>query len=61
MEVTISQGRVVWQEGELKVEPGSGRYVEMPPFGYLFDGLEKMDENYLSSLRAPVRRTESSV
>lgn len=51
----------MWQEGELKVEPGSGRYVEMPPFGYLFDGLEKMDENYLSSLRAPVRRTESSV
>lgn len=56
VEVTISRGRVVWENGELKVAPGTGKYVEMPPFGYLFDGIGKADQKYLSSLRAPVKR-----
>ncbi|XP_013606352.1 PREDICTED: dihydropyrimidinase [Brassica oleracea var. oleracea] len=59
VEVTIAGGRIVWENDELKVVPGSGKYVEMPPFSYLFDGIEKSDANYLSSLRAPVKRVRS--
>ena len=33
-------GRIVWENDELKVVPGSGKYVEMPPFTYLFNGIE---------------------
>ncbi|KAL3621954.1 dihydropyrimidinase [Castilleja foliolosa] len=56
VEVTIAGGRVVWEKDELKVVPGSGKYIEMPPFNSLFDGIEKTDAEYLSSLRAPVKR-----
>ncbi|EPS68519.1 hypothetical protein M569_06244, partial [Genlisea aurea] len=52
VEVTIAGGRVVWENEELKVVPGSGKYIEMPPFGYLFDGIDKADAEYLASLRA---------
>ncbi|KAG5517343.1 hypothetical protein RHGRI_037931 [Rhododendron griersonianum] len=60
VEVTISKGRVVWENGQLNVAPGSGKYIEMPPFGYLFDGIDKVDSNYLSSLRAPVKRSKAT-
>ncbi|ONI14137.1 hypothetical protein PRUPE_4G264100 [Prunus persica] len=56
VEVTISGGRVVWLNDELKVFPGSGKYVEMRPFSYLFNGIGKADAKYLSSLKAPVKR-----
>jgi dihydropyrimidinase len=29
---TVSQGRVVWQDGELKAEKGRGRYIDRPCF-----------------------------
>ncbi|GKV26282.1 hypothetical protein SLEP1_g35615 [Rubroshorea leprosula] len=60
VEVTIAGGRIVWQNDELKVEPGSGRYIEMPPYSYLFNGIDKADAKYISSLRAPVKRFKSS-
>ncbi|KAK3035978.1 hypothetical protein RJ639_031151, partial [Escallonia herrerae] len=56
VEVTISGGRVVWENDDLKVVPGSGKYVELPPYNYLFDGIDKADTTYLSSIRAPVKR-----
>ncbi|RZC77671.1 hypothetical protein C5167_001886 [Papaver somniferum] len=56
VEVTIAGGRVVWENDELKVIPGSGRYIKMSPFNYLFNGISKADAAYLSSLKAPVRR-----
>nr|AAK44096.1 putative dihydropyrimidinase [Arabidopsis thaliana]AAL34189.1 putative dihydropyrimidinase [Arabidopsis thaliana] len=59
VEVTIAGGRIVWENEELKVVPRSGKYIEMPPFSYLFDGIEKSDANYLSSLRAPVKRVRT--
>ncbi|GJM92807.1 hypothetical protein PR202_ga09309 [Eleusine coracana subsp. coracana] len=37
------KGRVVWEDGVLNIAPGSGRYVRMPPFGYIFDGIDKSD------------------
>ena len=48
--MTIAGGRIVWENDELKVVPGSGKYVEMPPFAYLFNGIDKGDAEYLSSL-----------
>ncbi|KAJ0985245.1 hypothetical protein J5N97_003601 [Dioscorea zingiberensis] len=56
VEVTISGGRIVW-DGELKVIPGSGKYIKMPPFGYLFDGIEKADSADLSTLRSSNTRS----
>ncbi|KAK8484906.1 hypothetical protein V6N13_082433 [Hibiscus sabdariffa] len=60
VEVTIVGGRVAWQDNELKVAPGSGKYIELPPFSYLFDGIDKADAKYLSSLQAPVKRFSAS-
>jgi dihydropyrimidinase len=60
VEVTISGGRVVWENNELKVVPGTGKYIQMPPFSYLFDGIDKKDAIYLNSLQAPVKRAKST-
>lgn len=38
---TISRGRLVWHDGKLDVAKGSGRMLQLPPFGPLFTGLEK--------------------
>jgi dihydropyrimidinase len=58
--VTIAGGRVVWENNELKVAPGTGKYIEMSPYSYLFDGLDKKDVIYLNSLQAPVKRAKST-
>ncbi|GMG99989.1 hypothetical protein Nepgr_001829 [Nepenthes gracilis] len=60
VEVTIAGGRIVWANGELRAVPGSGKFIKMPPFGYLFRGIDKADANYLSASRAPVKRFTSS-
>lgn len=60
VEVTISGGRVVWEDSMLNVMPGSGKYIRMAPYGYLFDGIEKADAAYLASLHAPVQRTKAA-
>lgn len=60
VEVTISAGRIAWEHGQLKVKPGSGRYIKMPPFSYLFDGMDREDASYLSSLKAPVQRSREA-
>lgn len=60
VEVTIAGGRIVWENGQLKVAPGEGKYVKMQPFSYLFDGIDKADAKYLSSLRAPVNRFKAT-
>lgn len=39
--VTLSQGRVVWQKGELRTERGAGRYVKRPAFAPVFDALKR--------------------
>eukprot|EP01025_Chloroclados_australasicus_P011102 TRINITY_DN14807_c0_g5_i1.p1 TRINITY_DN14807_c0_g5~~TRINITY_DN14807_c0_g5_i1.p1 ORF type:complete len:483 (-),score=71.72 TRINITY_DN14807_c0_g5_i1:434-1882(-) len=38
---TISRGRVVWNNGKLLVNPGTGRFVKMSPFGYMFDNQKR--------------------
>ena len=37
---TVSQGKVVWADGELDVERGAGRYVDRPPFADYYDALK---------------------
>ena len=39
---TISQGKVVFKDGELSVERGAGRYIERPPFAPYFDAIAKV-------------------
>lgn len=58
IEVTIAGGKIVWENGFLSVVPGSGKYIEMPPYNYLFTGIDKADEKYFSSLKAPVKRSK---
>lgn len=40
----MSRGRVVWEGGKLHVTPGTGRFVPLPPFGPLYDGLDRQYE-----------------
>ena len=37
---TISNGKVVWADGQLDVERGAGRYVDRPPFAPYYDALK---------------------
>ena len=41
---TISQGRVVYADGQLDVERGAGRYVDRPPFAPYYDALKIQSE-----------------
>ncbi|CAM9003909.1 unnamed protein product [Rhodiola kirilowii] len=60
VEVTIAGGKIVWQNGQLKVAPGTGKYIKMQPFGYVYEGIDKKDVEYLKSLKAPVKRSRAS-
>ncbi|HWI12189.1 MAG TPA: amidohydrolase family protein, partial [Burkholderiaceae bacterium] len=46
--VTLSRGKIVWMDGELRAERGAGRYVKRPAFTPLFDALKRQ-----SALHAP--------
>jgi dihydropyrimidinase len=39
---TISQGRLVWTNGDLRSVEGAGRHIERPPFAPVFDALERV-------------------
>ena len=55
---TISQGKVVWENGKLNTVRGAGRFIEMKPFGPLFDGLDKADAAKAAAAKAPVDRSQ---
>lgn len=57
IDVTISQGKVVYEYGKLNVESGAGRYIPMAPYMSLYDGLEKVDAKLREEYKAPVHRT----
>jgi dihydropyrimidinase len=38
---TISNGNLVYAEGELMVEKGAGRYVNRPPYAPFYDAVKK--------------------
>ena len=39
--VTLSQGKIVWMDGDLRTERGAGRYVKRPAFATMFDALKR--------------------
>ncbi|MFC6669872.1 dihydropyrimidinase [Marinobacterium aestuariivivens] len=41
---TLSQGKVVWCNGDLRAERGAGRYIERPAFGPVFDAMARQGE-----------------
>lgn len=42
---TLSQGKVVYANGELDVERGAGNYIEKPPFAAYYDAMKKRAEH----------------
>ena len=38
---TISQGKPVWCDGELRAERGAGRYIDRPPFTAVYETINK--------------------
>ncbi len=50
---TISQGKVVWADGQLEVQRGAGRYLSRRAFGPPFEALRKVREQ---TAPAPVKR-----
>ncbi len=41
---TISQGNLVYSNGELNVQRGAGRYINRPPFASYYDSVQKRCE-----------------
>jgi dihydropyrimidinase len=53
---TVSAGKVVYADGDLRVERGAGRYVNRPPFAPYYDALKKQSELARSSAVERPRR-----
>ena len=51
--VTLSRGRVVWRDGQLSTERGTGRYVNRPPFADFWAAQNKRN---LMAMPGPVQR-----
>ena len=42
---TVSQGKVVWANGELRAVEGAGRYIKRPPFASYYDAMTRVREH----------------
>ena len=51
---TVSQGHLVWHDGDLRVEPGAGQYIKRSTFGPMFDAAGRTRD------QRPWRRVERS-
>ena len=48
METTISRGRLAFHKGEVLVERGTGRFVELPPWApIVFDGQREREAHWI--------------
>jgi hypothetical protein len=47
--VTISRGKVVWENDKLDIQEGAGRFVKLPVGGPLFEGLDALDAASVAS------------
>jgi dihydropyrimidinase len=50
---TISQGNLVYADGELMVEKGAGRYVNRPPYAPFYEAVKKQNQ---ANEPTPVKR-----
>ena len=41
---TVAHGKIAWQDGDSKLEEGSGRYVDRPCFASYYDAMQKTRE-----------------
>ena len=46
---TLSQGKVVWADGDLRAVQGAGRYIKRPPFGPNFQAVAKRTQELAPS------------
>jgi len=53
---TLSQGKLVWADGDLRAVMGAGRYIKRPPFGPNFDATAKRTRDQLAT---PVERSDA--
>ena len=53
---TLSQGELVWADGDLRAVPGAGRYIKRPPFGPNFDATAKRVREQAAT---PVERADA--
>ncbi len=44
---TLSQGQVVWADGDLRAVAGAGRYIKRPPFGPNFQAANKRTQDLM--------------
>ena len=56
---TVSRGRVVYADGDLRAEPGAGRYLKRPAFGPNFRAAARRSQDLAPT--AVARRTDESV
>ena len=42
---TVSQGKIVYQDGEARAQRGSGRYINRPVYPAYYDAMDKMSRN----------------
>jgi dihydropyrimidinase len=54
---TLSQGRIVYQDGEVRTERGVGRYIDRPPFASYYDALKIKHER---EQPVPVQRPQAA-
>ncbi len=46
---TISQGKVVWNNGNVSVEPGSGRFIRRQPFApHIYQGIKEQEARWIA-------------
>ena len=46
---TISQGKIVWDNDKLSVEPGSGRFIRRQPFApHIYTGIKEQEAQWIA-------------
>jgi dihydropyrimidinase len=54
--VTISQGKIVYQDGDVRTQKGEGRYIDRPPFASYYDAISLQHEE---NVPKPVERDKA--
>ena len=54
--MTISQGKIVYKDGDVRTEKGKGRYIDRPPFASYYDAINLQHEE---NIPKPVNRDKA--